>query len=87
MSVYIREIGNLLFRVCWLESTARRARSNDKQAKLPGQPVLVVVFIEEIEGHPADVSNRGQFTDLSRNTSEMLKRLDERFGKWLKGEE
>jgi hypothetical protein len=33
----------------------------------PAQLVLVEDFIKEIEGHPADVSKSGQFTDLSRN--------------------
>lgn len=55
----------------------------------PAQRVLVEDFIREIEGtgKAADVSNWGQFTDLAHNTGEMLNRVDERFGKWLKGEE
>ena len=52
----------------------------------PTQLILVADFIREIEGHPVDVSKWGQFTDLSRNTGTMLKQLDERFGKRLKGE-
>jgi len=55
----------------------------------PTQLVLVEDFIREIEGvgKAADVANWAQFTDLSHNTGEMLKRVDERSGKWLKGEE
>ena len=43
-------------------------------------------FIQEIEGKDHDLTKWGQFTDLSRNSAEMLKRLDERFEKWLKGD-
>ena len=54
----------------------------------PSQRVLVEDYIREIEGEgkSRDVSKWGQFSDLSRNTGDMLKRLDERFAKWLNGE-
>lgn len=53
-----------------------------------GQRGLVEDFIREIEGEGKahDVSHWSQFADLSRNTGEMLKCLDERFGKWLSGD-
>jgi len=52
------------------------------------QLVLVEDFIREIEGagKANDLAQWGQFTDLSRNTGEMLARLDDRFTKWLNGE-
>ena len=50
------------------------------------QRVLVEDFIVEIEGREHDVTRWQQFTDQSWNTGEMLKRLDDRFQRWLKGE-
>lgn len=58
------------------------------RATYPAQLVLVEDFIREIEGtgKAQDLEHWGQFTDLSRNTDDMLMRLDERFEKWLNGE-
>ncbi len=55
----------------------------------PTQRVLVADFIAEIEktGKAQDITEWAQFTDLSRNTTDMLKRVDERLHRWLKGEE
>ena len=52
------------------------------------QRVLVEDFIREIEGSGKanDPTQWGQFTDSSRNTGEMLRRLDEKFNRWLNGE-
>lgn len=58
------------------------------RATYGGQLVLVEDFIREIEGtgKTHDPSQWGQFADHSRNTGEMLERLDDRFTKWLNGE-
>ena len=47
--------------------------------------VLVEEFIHELEGSgkERDITKWGQFTDASHIQSEMLKRLDEHFEKWL----
>ena len=49
----------------------------------PEQRVLVENFIAEIEetGKAQDIAKWGQFTDLSRQTAPMLKRVDETFKK------
>jgi len=49
------------------------------------QAALVEEFIREIEGpeEEVDVSRWGQFTDPSRQTEAMLRRLEERFQEWL----
>lgn len=54
------------------------------RAQLP----LVEEFIREIEGADAarDLTQWGQFTDASRQTDEMLSRVDERFARWLNGD-
>ena len=59
------------------------------RATYPAQLVLVEDFIREIEGvgKAQDASAWGQFTDLSHNTGTMLNQLDERFTKWMNGEE
>jgi len=59
------------------------------RATYPAQLVLVEDFIREIEGvgKAQDTSAWGQFTDLSHNTGKMLNQLDERFTKWMNGEE
>jgi len=58
------------------------------RATYSGQLVLVEDFIREIEGtgKAHDPSLWGQFADHSRNTGEMLERLDDRFTKWLNGD-
>ena len=53
----------------------------------PAQRVLVEDFIAEIEGKDRVLTEWSQFTDQSWNTAAMLKRVDERFQRWLAGEE
>ena len=52
------------------------------------QLVLVEDFVREIEGvgKANDLTQWGQFTDVSRDTDAMLVRLDEKFNKWLNGD-
>jgi len=52
------------------------------------QGVLVEDFIGEIEGSgkSKDILKWGQFTNMDRNTSDMLTRLDKTFNKWLNGD-
>jgi len=54
----------------------------------PAKAALVEEFICEVEGveSAADPAKWGQFTDLSRSTSALLKRLDSRFNQWLNGD-
>ena len=52
----------------------------------PAQRVLVEDFIQEIEGKDRDVTAWQQFTDQSWSTATMLKRVDQKFQGWLKGE-
>ena len=49
---------------------------------------LVEDFIREIEGtgKPQDILAWGQFTNMDRDTADMLGRLDETFNKWLNGD-
>ena len=50
------------------------------------QRTLVEDFIGEIEGKDHVATAWQQFTDQSWNTAAMLKRVDEKFQGWLKGE-
>jgi hypothetical protein len=49
---------------------------------------LVEDFIREIEGtgKAQDILAWGQFTNMDRDTADMLGRLDETFNKWLNGD-
>ncbi|MCX8494038.1 MAG: hypothetical protein ORN23_07400 [Chthoniobacterales bacterium] len=52
------------------------------------QGVLVEDFIGEIEGSgkSKDILKWAQFTNMDRDTTAMLGRLDEKFNKWLNGD-
>jgi len=52
------------------------------------QGTLVEDFIREIEGSgkSQDILAWGRFTNMDRNTADMLGRLDETFNKWLNGD-
>ena len=49
---------------------------------------LVEDFILEVEGSAKskDILQWSQFTNMDRNSSSMLSRLDEKFNRWLNGE-
>jgi tetrahydromethanopterin S-methyltransferase subunit C len=52
------------------------------------QGVLVEDFIVEIEGSgkTRDILKWEEFTNMARDTTAMLGRLDEQFNKWLNGD-
>ena len=58
------------------------------RASYSSQGTLVEDFIREIEGTGKfqDILAWGRFTNMDRNTCDMLGRLDETFNKWLNGE-